>query len=138
MLVGAFEVEIGQPVLGPILAVAQHEGMGRAGIEPHVQDVVDLVPLGRIVTMPKETLLGAVLVPGIRALGLERLEDAGVHLFVAQQEVSISGHRALLVKQVSGTPQARWRRQHPVGPRLDHRVQPVAPGLRRPGHQLVD
>ena len=40
MLVRAFEVKIGRPAL--IFAIFEDEGMGGAGIEPHVDDVTDL------------------------------------------------------------------------------------------------
>ena len=43
MLVGAFKVEIGDAVRAAVLAVAQHEGMGGTGIEPHVENVEHLV-----------------------------------------------------------------------------------------------
>ena len=54
MLVGAFEIHhgVGAAVAlaldageaGEMLGVFQHEGMGRAGIEPDVENVVDLLP----------------------------------------------------------------------------------------------
>ena len=54
MLVGAFEIHhrVGPAVgLAPdagerreVLGVLQHEGVGRAGVEPDVEDVVDLLP----------------------------------------------------------------------------------------------
>jgi hypothetical protein len=45
MLVGAFQVEIRDAVFGPVLPVAQHEGMGGAAVEPDVEDVEDLLVL---------------------------------------------------------------------------------------------
>ncbi len=43
MLVGAFQVEVGNPVRRAIGAVAQHEGMGGARVEPDVKDIKDLL-----------------------------------------------------------------------------------------------
>ncbi len=43
VLVGALHIDIGNAVLGAIFAVAQHEGVGRAGIEPHIEHVEHLV-----------------------------------------------------------------------------------------------
>ncbi len=55
MLVAAFQVHHGIVAaidlandvteIGKVLAVLQHEGMGRAGIEPDVEDVVDFLPI---------------------------------------------------------------------------------------------
>ena len=52
MLVRAFEIERGRPFeLRPLL---EHEGMGRAGIEPDVEDVLDLLVFGRVVGVAEE------------------------------------------------------------------------------------
>ena len=82
MLVGAFQVHdgIGAAValaadageLGEVLGVFQREGVRGGGIEPHVADVVDLLPLGRAVVVAEEALGGARLVPGADALLLQR------------------------------------------------------------------
>ena len=57
MLVGAFEIERGRPF--QVRPLFEHEGMRRAGIEPDVEDVVDLLPLGRIVGVAEEASFGA-------------------------------------------------------------------------------
>jgi hypothetical protein len=62
-----------------------------------------------IVVISQEARLGAGLVPGIRALGLEGVEDAGVDRGIAQEEVRVAGAAPFFTKHVSGTPQARWR-----------------------------
>ena len=138
MLVSAFQIKIRQPVLGAILAVAQHERMGRAAIEPHIEDVIDLDPFRRVVIIAEEAFLGALLVPGIGALGLERLKDAGVDRLVAQQETLVSGQRASLAHE-TGQRHAPGALpgKHPVGPRLHHRMQAIAAGLGGPVH-IVD
>ena len=93
MLVAAFQIHhgIGAAIdladdvaeLRKILAVFQHEGMRRAGIEPDVADVVDLLPLF-VGKAAEETLARARRIPGIRAFGLERVADALVHCLVLQ------------------------------------------------------
>ena len=55
MLVGAFEIERGRPF--QIGALLQHEGMGRAGVEPDVENVVDLLPIGGVVDEAVEEAL---------------------------------------------------------------------------------
>ena len=74
MLVGAFEIDVGRPFqVGPVL---QREGVGRAGIEPDVEDVLDLRPRLVGVVIAEETLLGALGEPGVGALLLEGVDDA--------------------------------------------------------------
>ena len=43
MLVRAFEIERGRP--SEVGANLEHEGVGGAGVEPNIEDVVDLFPL---------------------------------------------------------------------------------------------
>ena len=138
MLVGAFQIQVRDPVRRPILAVAQHEGMGRAAIEPHVQHVEDLFIIGRIHDAIQHLFLESLHIPDIRAFRLERRLDARVDLGVAQKEVRRIRPRALLHESGQRHAPGALARQHPIRPRLDHRMQPVAPGRRRPFHQLVD
>ena len=70
MLVGAFEIDVGRPF--QVGAVLQREGVGRARIEPDVENVGDLLPFRRVVIAEK-AFLGALGKPGIGALGLEGL-----------------------------------------------------------------
>ena len=76
VLVGAFEVDVGDAVFGAVFPVTQDKGVGGAGIEPDVEDVEDLVVILVVYVIAEEALLGAVLVPGVGAFGLERFEDA--------------------------------------------------------------
>ena len=81
VLVGAFQIhhgvgaaidlalDAGQP--REVHGVLQHEGMGRAGIEPDVADVVDLLPV-LVGKRPEEAFAGAVHVPGIGAFAARR------------------------------------------------------------------
>ena len=128
VLVGAFEIEARRPdAVGP---VAQREGVGGAGIEPDVEDVGDLLPFGRVVVVAEEARLGAVGVPGVGALGAEGLGDAGVDRRVAQDLDRPSP--TALHEAGQRHPPGALAAQHPVRARLDHREEPVAPGLRRP------
>ncbi len=82
MLVRTFQVEIGRRArIGPPL---EGEGVGRAGVEPDVEDVLDLLVVGGIAARPEE--LGGLLgEPGVCACLLDRRDDAGVDVLVAQR-----------------------------------------------------
>ena len=56
--------------------VLQHEGVGRARVEPDVENVVDFFPAFAGALWPKKALGRARLVPGIGAFRLEGLDDA--------------------------------------------------------------
>ena len=112
--------------------------MGRTGIEPYIKNVHYLIVFIRIYDPHKEAFLGPVFIPRVRALGLKRGIDAGVDLSVAQQEIGIVMGRTDLGKAGQRHTPSALARQHPVGARLDHRMQPVAPGLGRPRHQLIN
>ena len=86
----------------------------------------------------QEPRLGAGLIPCIRAFRLECVKDTGVHRRIAQQEIGVGRCRTLFRETGQRHAPGALARQHPIGPRLDHRIQPVAPGLGRPLHQLVD
>ena len=138
VLVGALQVEVGEPVLGAVRPVAQHEGVGGAGVEPHVEDVGDHVPILGVVVGGEEAGLGAVLIPGVGALLLEGREDAGVDGLVAQQEALVLGpDLAARVKAGQRHAPGALARQHPVGAAREHRMQAVAARARREGHQFV-
>ena len=64
MLIGAFGVEICWPVA--VCAALEREGMRRAGVEPHVEDVFDLLVSLRIVVA--EEIAGRPREPGVGAL----------------------------------------------------------------------
>src|SRR5690606_19427187 len=81
MLVRAFKIEIG----GRWQAAAlKHESVGRAGIKPDIENVRHLLPFIGVVFAAKE--LGCrALEPGISAFLRYRLNNARIHLLVAQQ-----------------------------------------------------
>src|SRR5215211_3013382 len=81
MLVGAFEINVGRPM--KIAALLENEGMGAAGFEPDIENVVDLLPVGVIIDETRQkTCMRAVGKPGVRTLALENrgdlLVEAGV------------------------------------------------------------
>ena len=92
MLVGAFEIEdfVGPAVANPVNAreirevfrIAQREGMSRAGIEPDIENVVDLFVFFRFVFGRQESRGGARREPGVGTLLFESLRDALVDLVV--------------------------------------------------------
>ena len=138
VLVGAFQINIRHAVLGPVRAVAQNEGVGRAAVKPDIKDIKNLIVGVMIGVSPQEPRFCALLVPGIRAFGLEGFQHARVDRRIAQQIVRVG--RLCVFPDKAG----QWHapcplpRQHPVRPRLDHRIKAVAPGLRGPGDQFVD
>ena len=103
MLVGAFEIEDGRPFqVRPLL---QHEGMRGAGIEPDVEDVVDLLPFGRVVGIAEEALLARPRRTRRRRPPRER--PSTMRAFTASSFSTSPVSR--LTKTAIGTPQARWR-----------------------------
>ena len=92
--------------------IFQHEGMGRAGVEPDVADVVDLLPV-LIGVRAEEALARAIHVPGVGAFLLEGVGDALVDGLVLQD---LRGAVALLAHEHRDrhAPGA-LARDHPVG-----------------------
>ena len=82
MLVRAFEIHdlvaaavahaLDTGKAGKILRVFERESMGRAGIEPDIEHIVDLVEILRLVIGREETRGGIGREPGIGALLLKR------------------------------------------------------------------
>ena len=101
MLVRAFEIQRRRPARSSPLF--QHEGMGRAGIEPDIENVRDLLVIVGIVVVAKEPLAGRGE-PGIGTFFFERLRMRSITALIAQ-----GSPVSLLTKTVIGTPQARWR-----------------------------
>ena len=69
--------------VGKCLWVLQHEGMRGAGVEPDVENIVDLLP-GIVGELAEEAFARACLVPGVGALFLESLDYAQLDLGVLQ------------------------------------------------------
>jgi hypothetical protein len=92
MLVGAFEIHHGlvaavglapDPASAGKCRVFQHEGVGRAGVEPDIENVVDFLP-AVVGKLAEEALARARLVPGIGAFFLEGLDDADIHIGIVE------------------------------------------------------
>src|ERR1035437_11084184 len=93
VLVAAFEIHHGVRAaihlaldageLREMNRVLQHEGVRRAGVEPDVENVVDLFP-AVVGELAEETLSSPRLVPGVSALLFEGLDNADLDLGVLQ------------------------------------------------------
>ena len=129
MLVGAFEIERGRPFeLGPLF---QNKSVGRARIEPNLDDVGDLVPLGRIVGVAeKDRRVGGV--PGIGAVALDRRGDPLDNRAVTQRLAGL-----LIDEDRDRHAPAALARDAPIGLRFDHRGDAVL-ALRRDPTRLLD
>src|SRR6202030_2920560 len=68
---------------GKVLGVFQHKGMRRAGIEPDIENVVDLLP-AFIAALAEETLARARRIPGIGALLREGIDDTGIDIRIVE------------------------------------------------------
>ena len=118
MLVGAFQIQRRRPL--QIVARFQHEGVCRARIEPDVHDIRDLLVILGITIVAKE--IGRVAgEPGVGALGFEGLGDAVDNVLVAQRFAARFFHE----DRDRHAPGA-LARDTPVGPALDHRIEPRA------------
>ena len=129
MLVRAFAIEVGADALA--VARLDHEGVGRARIEPDVENVGDRLVIVEAVAVAEQGLMvGAE--PGVGAALVEGVEDAAVDGRVLQ----IVAGLAVDVERDRHAPGA-LAADHPVGPPLDHRAHPVPRFLRHPAG-LVD
>ena len=133
MLVAAFEVEVGGRAfvaLGPgqfgPAAAAQHEGVGAARIEPHVEDVGDaLVVLGPVLVA--EVFLCPRVGPGVDPALADAGDDPRVDGRIVEVLVG-----ALLDEQRDRHAPGALARQHPVGPPFHHRADAVLALLGHP------
>ena len=101
MLVGAFEIDVGRPFeVGPVL---QREGVRRAGIEPDVEDVHDLVPCSTASWLPRKRSLA----PSANQASAPSVSKASRMRWLTAS--SFSTLPSASAKTAIGTPQARWR-----------------------------
>ena len=145
MLVGAFEIKLRRP--GEVLALLQHEGVGAAGVEPDIENVVDLLPIVRIGDEAfEETLLGALLEPGIGALLLRtpRRCARATRRTLPQIRMRPGDDRPLVLavpddvaEHGDGNAPGALARHDPVGTRLDHPCDAVL-ALRRHPARVAD
>ncbi len=122
VLVGTLKIEVGRPLA--VITAFQGEGVGRARIEPDVEDVCDLLEVGRVVVAAQEVAVRAGE-PGIGALRGDEVDDALVDGFIhqglARRLVDIHGQRCAPVALA---------RDQPVRPAFDHGLDAVAPAGR--------
>src|SRR5829696_1841059 len=131
VLVGPFEINVGRPMKSGSLL--QNEGMGAAGFEPDIENVVDLFPFGRIIDETRQkTRMRAFRKPSIRALALEDRGDPLV-------EPAVTKNFAARLADEDGDRHApgALAGDHPIRSRLDHAADTIAP-LRRNPVDLVD
>ena len=116
MLVGAFEIhhrvvaavelalDAGEARKVP--RVFEHESVRRAGIEPDVENVVDLLP-AVVAELAEEALARARRIPGVGAF---RSNASTMRTLTSgSSRISTEPSGFSLMKTVIGTPQARWR-----------------------------
>src|SRR6185312_10472157 len=101
----------------------------RTGIEPDIENVVDLLP-AFVAALAEEALASAGLVPGVGALGLESLDDADIHFRIVENlhrtvRLFLDEHRD------RHTPGA-LARDHPIGAGFDHAGDAVLALCRHP------
>jgi hypothetical protein len=87
----------------------QHEGVGRAGIEPHLDDVHHLLVVVRVAVVAEEAR-GIGLEPGVGALCSKASTTRSTTRGRAAARRSACRRRPAI-----GTPQARWREMHQSG-----------------------
>src|SRR5215471_17193413 len=114
--------------------VFKHESVRRARIEPHVENVVDLLP-AFVCARAEETFARTFGVPGVGAFLFERLGNARVHLLIVQN----FGRTVALLLHENRDRHApgALARDDPVGPALDHSNDAVL-ALRRHPTSLAD
>ena len=139
VLVGPFEIHHGIAAAidlaldageaGEVHGIFQHEGVRRAGIEPDVADVVDLLPF-LVGKRAEEAFARTVHVPGVGAFLFKGIRDALVDIRVLQD---LGGAVALLAHEHRDrhAPGA-LARDHPVGLAVDHAVDAISARRRHP------
>ena len=140
VLVGAFQIHHGvfaavdlaldAGELREMHRVFQHEGVGGAGIEPDVENVVDFLPAFVGELWPKEAFARAGRVPGVGAFGLESLDDAQFDFGVLQD--LDRAVRLFLDEDRDRHAPGALARDHPVGAALDHAGDAVLALRRHP------
>src|SRR5579871_4324432 len=132
MLVRAFEIhhrvlpaislalDAGEP--WKLLRVFKHEGVGRSGIEPDVENIVDFLP-GLVGEPAEKALARSRCVPGVSALFLERLDDTQIDLGIVED--CHRTVRLLLDEHRNWHAPGALTRDHPIRPALDHTVDAI-------------
>ena len=137
MLVRALEIhDLVKPavVLAPdagksrkMARIFHRESMGRTGVEPHVEHVVDLLVTGRIVLLAEEARGRARREPGVGAFRLEGIGDALVDVLVDEDVVG-----APLDEDRDRHAPGALARHDPIGTIADHAGDAVLARRRHP------
>ena len=116
------------------LRIFQHERVRRAGIEPDIENIVDLLPVF-VGELAEETLARAGRVPGVGAFRLEGVDDGGTDIGIVED----LDRAVLLVLDEQGDRHApgALAGNHPVRPGFDHAGDAVF-ALRRHPARLLD
>src|SRR3546814_19615113 len=88
MLVRPFQIEAGAHALA--IARLHHKCVGRAAVEPDVEDVVHHLIIGRVMARPKPRLMIG-REPGVLAALAERVAGAGVEGTTEERRVGKEG-----------------------------------------------
>src|SRR6202035_5087426 len=112
-----------------MLRVLKHKCVGRSGIEPDVENVVDFLPvvLGELA---EETLARPGFVPGVGAFLLEGLDEADIHVGIVEN-LDRTVRLFLDEERDRHTPGA-LARDHPVGAGYDHSSDTILTLCRNP------
>ena len=114
-----------------VFRIFQSEGVCRAGIKPHVENVIDFFVLIRAVLVAQKALRGARRIPGVGALHFKRGCDALIHLRVEQNFMA-----ALFDEHADRHAPRALARYNPVGPVGDHAGDAVFASRRHPARFL--
>ena len=110
-----------------VLRIVEREGMGRAGIEPDVENVVDLFVMVRVVFGREEARGRAFREPGVGALLFEGLGDALIDLLVDENFLCV-----LVDEDRDRHAPGALARDHPIRAIGDHAGDAVFAGWRIP------
>ena len=122
VLVGALEIDIRRP--HPVGAVAQNEGMGRAGIEPDIEDVGDLRPALRLGTPSRKRALAP---SANQASAPSARKAATMRAFTASSRRISTSPSPLAHEAGERHAPGPLAREHPVRAVRDHRAQRFCP-----------
>ena len=129
MLIRPFKIERRRPF--EVVALFQHKGMGRPGIEPNVQYVLNHLKIVGIVVIAKEAR-GIAREPNIGPFPVYRIDNALVDSFVAKHFARLFVHEQR-ERNAPGT----LARDNPIGPRFHHGPNAVL-GARRVPFRFID
>ena len=126
MLVGAFKVNIGRPL--QVVARFQNKGVRHAAVKPDIENIRHALIISRRIFRTQK-ILRVFIEPRIGTFLAHRIDNAGVHVGVAQNLASFAMH-----KYGQRHAPCALARHHPVGAVFNHGVNSVAAGFGIPCH----